>query len=339
MLVFVLPFAVILAVYGREQLIRVFKIHKYGKNMNRYGKATITFFLATALFLFTYFSILHIVYLPDSLSKGFDGPAGIAILPATFWHGYSFMSEWIRQGREGYLMGEYNTYMPHYWPIAFLVKTSLPFQLLLLIAFVLLIRNEGGAKKEQIMLLLSAATFILLVMAFSKFYLGVRYLLPAYPFLAIFGSSTVTSAIKTKKTTIKNVTILLACWVVLENLIIFPHYLAYFNELAGGAGNGAKWLLDSNLDWGQDLPLVARFVKEHGIESINLIYFGWTPVQKIIPQAYYRPSCQPTKERIAISVNYLYGLTKKSSRCFEWLRKKQPDKVFGYSIYYYDLSK
>ena len=44
----------------------------------------------------------------------------------------------------------------------------------------------------------------------------------------------------------------LALWYVGANAFIFPNYLAYFNELIGGPRNGYLWLVDSNLDWGQD---------------------------------------------------------------------------------------
>jgi hypothetical protein len=55
----------------------------------------------------------------------------------------------------------------------------------------------------------------------------------------------------------------------------FPDYLTYFNELAGGPSNGWKYLLDSNLDWGQGLKPLARWLQDQRInEPIYLCYVG-----------------------------------------------------------------
>ena len=53
-----------------------------------------------------------------------------------------------------------------------------------------------------------------------------------------------------------------------------PHHLAYFNEVAGGPKGGVNWLVDSNLDWGQDLKRLQDYAERHGVESLRLLYFG-----------------------------------------------------------------
>lgn len=55
---------------------------------------------------------------------------------------------------------------------------------------------------------------------------------------------------------------------------VHPHYLAYFNELAGGPRSGYRILVDSNLDWGQDLPGLAAWMKKNAVPRIKLLYFG-----------------------------------------------------------------
>jgi hypothetical protein len=64
-----------------------------------------------------------------------------------------------------------------------------------------------------------------------------------------------------------------------ESLLTWPNYLSYFNLLAGGSHNGYRHLVDSSLDWGQDLPGLERWLREHGIENsvetpVYLSYFG-----------------------------------------------------------------
>ena len=72
-----------------------------------------------------------------------------------------------------------------------------------------------------------------------------------------------------------------ACLLALagECAAMYPHYLAYFNRLAGSPRNGYKHLVNSSLDWGQDLPGLKRWLKEHDLEAVNgarvyLAYFG-----------------------------------------------------------------
>ena len=66
----------------------------------------------------------------------------------------------------------------------------------------------------------------------------------------------------------------LAAWTIVGSLLAWPDYLAYFNEFIGGPRNGYHWLGDSNVDWGQDLKGLKRFMVQHGIDRIGLSYFG-----------------------------------------------------------------
>jgi len=64
-------------------------------------------------------------------------------------------------------------------------------------------------------------------------------------------------------------------WLAAGTVLYFPDYLAYFNEAAGGKEGGSRLLVDSNLDWGQDLPALARWLEERGNPRIQMIYFGY----------------------------------------------------------------
>lgn len=63
-------------------------------------------------------------------------------------------------------------------------------------------------------------------------------------------------------------------WLLIANLQIYPHYLAYFNELIGGPAHASAYLADSNLDWGQDLLRLADYARAHPDEQVKLAYFG-----------------------------------------------------------------
>src|SRR3989338_4768089 len=66
---------------------------------------------------------------------------------------------------------------------------------------------------------------------------------------------------------------LLLLWLVIDTIIASPHFLSYYNELAGGSRNGWKIAVDSNYDWGQDLKRLADFMDQNNIGKISLEYF------------------------------------------------------------------
>ena len=68
------------------------------------------------------------------------------------------------------------------------------------------------------------------------------------------------------------------CWQIVESSFLRPDYLAYFNQVAGGPKNGYKHLVDSSLDWGQDLPALTSWLAQNpdrfGTGRLYLAYFG-----------------------------------------------------------------
>jgi len=98
-----------------------------------------------------------------------------------------------------------------------------------------------------------------------------------------------------------------------------PRYLSYFNVLAGGPGGGPRYLLDSNLDWGQDLPRLKRWMDRERVPAIHLAYFGTADpaayeiaFSKVFLVHDFQPdaaqSWPESGELMAVSVNLLYGL-------------------------------
>jgi hypothetical protein len=70
------------------------------------------------------------------------------------------------------------------------------------------------------------------------------------------------------------VLVIILGWYAIGTIRIYPNYLPYFNELVGGPGNGYKYLADSFVDWGQDLPALKTYMEERDMDSIRLAYFG-----------------------------------------------------------------
>jgi hypothetical protein len=141
---------------------------------------------------------------------------------------------------------------------------------------------------------------------------------------------------------------LLVVWYMGASLSIHPHYLAYFNEFAGGPSNGYKFLVDSNLDWGQDLKGLGRYMKEHRIPQISLSYFGTDTPKRYGIDYSWLPSVElenPTPGRferapggwVAISATNLQGVYFLNKRLFASLKNRTPEAVIGYSIFVYYL--
>src|SRR5262249_20418862 len=129
-------------------------------------------------------------------------------------------------------------------------------------------------RAESAFLLLPIVFFLVYFSFFSKIRLGIRYLLPITPLLIVWVSRIAAPGLKKRPALQTLGLVIFSLWYVIGTLQVAPHYLAYFNELAGGPGNGYKCLVDSNLDWGQDLRGLKEYMDAHGIDKIKLSYFG-----------------------------------------------------------------
>ena len=163
--------------------------------------------------------------------------------------------------------------------------------------------------------------------------------MPVLPFVFVFVSSLIN--IEIKKKIWRNICIavfaILCLWYLLSSLFIYPHYLAYFNEFAGGPDNGHKYLLDSNIDWGQDLKGLDKWLDENDIDDkITLGYFGHEDIDWRIDE-FDRFKCAATPGIVAISVNLLYDFQNINQGCTDWLDKYEPITKIGYSIFVYDI--
>jgi hypothetical protein len=136
--------------------------------------------------------------------------------------------------------------------------------------------------------------------------------------------------------------------------MIFPHYLTFFNELAGGPSNGYKVLVDSNLDWGQDLIRLRKYMTEQNIPSVKLSYHGtadpaaYGVVYEPLPSYPYNQWAGDTVPDIllnppsgvyAISANNLQGLRFKNHDLYATFRERKPDAVVGHSIFIYRINR
>ncbi|MCZ7668410.1 MAG: hypothetical protein M5U34_15060 [Chloroflexi bacterium] len=162
-------------------------------------------------------------------------------------------------------------------PTAFMVKTPLVILLLLGLAAVVLLWREETRRTAVFLLILPLCYFLFSLT--SGLNIGYRHLLPMLPFLLILISGLTTPGKKVAdgKYAIRNTHYVLWAGIAIlmaTTLWIHPHYLSYFNLLAGGPNGGRDILVDSNVDWGQDLLRLRAWQVENDVDLLKLGYFG-----------------------------------------------------------------
>jgi 4-amino-4-deoxy-L-arabinose transferase-like glycosyltransferase len=261
----------------------------------------------------------------------------------------------LQGARVDFFMGEAsNRYWWHYFFVAAGVKLPLPVLLLSLTGFVLLVRDRSLRRLSVLWL---PPTLLLLLGTTQVLNIGFRHMLPALPFLLLLGANVAERlpwfAARPRRAAIAAA--LLVTWLIFDVVRIAPHYESFFNQLAGPWQNWSNLLVDSNLDWGQDLIELRRAMETRGIDTVNLAYFG-----KAAPEAYgvrYQPlpsylrfmegreiaaynPFTPEPGWYAISATALRTgiMTPETVDLYKVFRGLEPDARAGYSIYLYNLT-
>lgn len=249
----------------------------------------------------------------------------------------AWLQRYAKAGHPSFLMGARGVEgWRSYFPIAFLIKTPIPLLLLLGAALWLSMRDRAGLKRELFLLAPMVVFFAASIL--SSIDIGYRNLLPLLPLAHVYASRV---AGRLSRWWGKAALLLLCVWYVTGSVAIGPHYLSYFNELIGGPANGSKYLVDSNLDWGQDLKHLKRYMVSRGLDEIYLSYFGTAD------PAYYGVNARPFPEEppsagsepqhYAISATNLRGVYASEQALVRWLAAEQPVERIGYSIFVYRL--
>ena len=198
--------------------------------------------------------------------------------PLFYWRGFQAVNQDHSPDYPYYLMG---TLKPggwtHYLLIAWLVKTPLPSLLLLAGAALVLVRGVRAAWLDEAFLIVPAVVFFV-GYSVTADNMGVRYLIPVFPFLFVFTARVVPAVTSARRWAPVVVGVLLA-WHVGEFISIWPDHLSYFNEIAGGPRGGPEWLDDSNVDWGQGLIQLREYLAAEGVRDYQLCYFGNAELQ------------------------------------------------------------
>lgn len=242
-------------------------------------------------------------------------------------------------GRPSYLLGQFSASgWWYYFIIAFLVKEPLAFIITLFAGIVFWVTTRKKLEFRD-WLLIIPPVFYLLVTLSSKLNIGIRHLLPIYPFLFIFVGYFISELWnKYKKSLVIRNWLLVICalfalWYLCACLSVFPYFMTYFNELAGGPKNGANILTDSNIDWGQNTKRLADWLKNEGInEPIKLDYF-WGGLAQA---DYYGLNYTELKANDPSQKGWIVlGVFSLLQPQFDWLKSYTPVEIIGNTVYVY----
>jgi len=212
----------------------------------------------------------------------------------------------------------------YYFPAAIFLKYPTGLLLAGVVGLTAIWKSDWSAPLKAAM---TFPPFMILVSAMMQsINIGVRSVLPFAPFLAFWTGAAVWYF---KAKWIRGILIALAATSVASGIAAYPNFLTYFNPMLGGAAAADKWLIDSNLDWGQDLPELSKELKRRGIPEIRLAYFGAGQ-----PSYYDIKALDPdiiAPGWYAISRSSLSGWWPEGDP-YDWLRELKPIALVGNSI-------
>lgn len=285
-------------------------------------------------------------------------------------------------GNTTYFLGEVtNGGWWYYFPLLYILKETAALHLLTVLAIGIALRSvlqKNDVSRGMLFRIVDwvrvhiAETVMLVFIAVYWVYsirstlnIGVRHVLPTFPFVYILVSKQIMAWIRNNptpnpknlweaiKTTIGMYTsrfwryfllTILLCWMAGSVLFSFPYYLSYFNEFAGSQREAYRIVTDSNFDWGQDLKRLALFADKHNIDHIAVDYFGGGSPSYYLGSAFEPWSSDrgAPKGYFAISATFRQGAfgewingPAEAKNQYQWLRGKEPIARAGRSIFIY----
>jgi hypothetical protein len=256
-------------------------------------------------------------------------------LPAhRFFLGLNSLASHNASGHDSYLMGlRSETGWWYYFPVVFGVKSTLA-----ALAATALALAAGVRFGWRMFYLLFPPLLYFAISMSSWINIGVRHILPVYPFLYV------AAAVLLAQLRLRYVMLALALTQIGECALITPDYLAYFNAFAGGPGNGPHYLVDSNIDWGQDVKKLVKWLDAHGTRKAYVSYFGNAPLRYYgvdemgLPPPRNKQAWDALNGFAVASVTPLMGVYVPLEELAP-LRLRRPIAKIGWSMYVYDFRK
>jgi hypothetical protein len=281
------------------------------------------------------------------------------VLPTDFLIGIYWQLHHSNDGHPAGLLGMYSQKgWWYYFPVAFALKTTIPFLLVSLASLGWAIYRVGFKRDWQLLFLLVPFLFYTLFVMMSPIDIGVRYYLPAYAFLFISSGALIDSLLRRKLSRrthllLASSVLLLLVWAGGEAIRAYPNYMAYMNQLASARPHW-WYLSDSNVEWGDDVKELAEYLRARGETRtralllggyVTLGFYGVEYVDALAP-------LEPSPPRyLALGASFLNGSTvpgqdvdgrqvSEAERVstFAEFRRRAPEAIIGDSIYVYRVN-
>jgi hypothetical protein len=274
---------------------------------------------------------------------------------------YQALQEHYRLGHPSFIAGRNSSRgWWYYFPLAFMLKTPLPALALTTVSAGLLAGRllRGGRQSPQLASMVRRWGPLLFFPAlhavsslFSSVNIGYRHLLPILPFLyiviswlAMWSKPAPGDGGQMTRVSARAAIGVMILWQVVGTLRVFPTPLTFFNELAGGPGGGYRYLVDSNLDWGQDLWRLRGWM-ERG--EVGRVFYGhFSPARPNVygisadllppdPRAVSIAPFDPDPGVYAIGATVLQGAYTPDINTYAWFRSREPNARLGRALFVY----
>ena len=276
-------------------------------------------------------------------------------LPSNYVRGIDLQKVDFEKGMDSYLLGEWRR--PggwwYYYLVCAVVKIPLGIWLLAVVRIISGQACRDSSRMPPAALLFPPAIVFVLVSSQTGFSRYFRYVLPCLPFLYVWLSG-VLGAGGTRSNRQSVLAALAVLWATGSMFASWPHTLSYFNEAAGGSANGSAVLVDSNVDWGQDLFRARDWIQRHRRpnESVFVMHTGFVSPGMVGIECEWPPAAVSLKTieslepdvlaemgpRPGLFVVSIHELERRIAE-YEYLRQADLIDRVGYSMLVYRLDE
>lgn len=238
------------------------------------------------------------------------------------------------EGHRSFFLGWYSTQgFKTYFPAAMLLKWPIVVLALALIGILFAAQRRFPARRELLLMSIFPAIYFVFAV-FSHINIGVRHVLPIYPFLLLYAALAWDTLRRNKRATL-----------VLLGLLVFqaadiaryaPDYLSYFT-IAVPQDKTWQYLSDSNTDWGQGMYALRNYQREHPKENLYVAYVG-----EVDPEFYgIRYTKLEEGDRpsgtVVVSATHLSGELLQDHHAFRWLLAYPRKTILNHTLYVFDV--
>jgi hypothetical protein len=219
-----------------------------------------------------------------------------------------------------------------YFPVAVLLKWPLLILLLALAGGLVLLLRRRFARDLMLMSIFPLMFFLMAVS--GRINIGVRHVLPVYPFLLIYAGAAWEWTRGFRKRQLLLAIVL--CLQAADTLRYAPDYLSYFNVFVNPS-RSYEYLSDSNLDWGQGLVALRKYQAAHPNETLHLAYSG------LVDPAWYGIRYVPLAEgdratgTVVVSATHLSGQLLKNPNSYHWLLAYPRKTILDHTLYVFEV--